>query len=444
MSKQSKHDRAWQQVFERTSLLSKIEDAGYAYISAHELKTFGQREPRLMAKQDTLSARPGIFKAYQLTIFPVENGRYVIFRDQAHKSYFSLASAFEAIQTKEHTSTHDLHTFDTYPPNQRLSESQAIDFAHVSSLLHAFLGEEQLYLTLRGRLRSGDFHFTLPERQYQVKVSGVQIEVDSGYESRNKIYLIEAKVGKRDDFHIRQLFYPYLEWSQRSRKEIVPIFLIYSNGQYYLLQFRLSPIFGDLRVSKKVCYSINESPRAAISLPQLLHDTPVETEPSTPYPQADDLDKVVDCIQLLAGATHGNTHTKTYIADYFDFDERQGDYYLNAAAYLGYIERTDTEFTLTSLGQHFIRTRSRAERIEGILTQLVKKPTFREAFRQMLAEERSHLRLFKDHVSVRDLDKRELAQTIQTHTSLSEGTALRRALTMRAWITWVLKNCECS
>ena len=438
MSKQSKHDRAWQQVFERTSLLPEIEKAGYAYISADELKSFGQREPRLMAKQDTLNARPEIFKKHQLTIFPVENGRYILFRDQAHKSYFNIASALEEIPTQQYISSHDLHAFDTYPSNQRLSESQAIDFAWVSSLLHTFLREEQLYLTLRGRLRSGDFRFTLPECNYPVDVSGVQIEVDSGYESSKKIYLIEAKVGKRDDFHIRQLFYPYLEWSRRSQKEIVPIFLIYSNGQYYLLQFRLSHLFGDLSIVRKSCYTINESPRTAIHLPQLLQNTPVETEPSVPYPQADDLDKVVDCIQLLASGIQ----TKAHIAEYFDFDERQGDYYLNAAAYLGYIERTGREFTLTSLGQHFTQTRSRAERIRDILIQLVKKPTFREVFHRIFKMEASHPRLFKDYISARDLENHEFARIIQTHTPLNEGTTLRRALTMKAWITWVLKNCE--
>ncbi|PIE36150.1 hypothetical protein CSA56_01330 [candidate division KSB3 bacterium] len=439
MSKQSKHDRAWQQVFERTSLLSQLETTGYAYISAHELKTFGQREPRLMAKQDTLHSRPAIFRQHQLAILPVENGQYVIFRDRAHKSYFNLTSVLDDMPKELYTSAHDLYSFDTYPSNQRLSESQAIDFSYVSLLLHTFLKEEQLHLTLRGRLRSGNFHFTLPDSQANINVSGVQIEVDSGYESHKKIYLIEAKVGKRDDFHIRQLFYPYLEWSQRSRKEIVPIFLIYSNAQYYLLQFRLSRIFGELTITKKACYSVNESPRAAISFSQLLHEIPVdESEPSIPYPQADDLDKVVDCVQLLAGGMH----TKADIAEYFDFDERQGDYYLNAATYLGYLERTGREFTVTALGQHFTETRSRTERTESLVIQLIKKPTFRDVFQRMFTEETSHLRLFKDYVAANELDKYKLGRTIQAHTSLNEGTALRRALTMKAWIGWVLKNCE--
>ena len=438
MSKQSQHDAAWQRVFEHTDLLRQIQEQGFAYISAKQLKTFGRREPRLMAKQDTLSARPAIFREHDLSIFPVENGQYVIFHDPEQKSYFRFDASLDRLPQQQYTSKIDLYSFETYPVNQRLSESQAIDFAVVSFLLQHFLEDEQLHLTIRGRLRSGSFHFTLPTRQQQIQVSGVQIEVDAGYESSDRIYLLEAKVGKREDFHIRQLMYPYLEWSQRSRKEVVPIFLIYSNGQYYLVQFRLSQVFGELTVVKKQCYIINESLRASINLLHLLEQVRAETEPQDiPYPQADDLDKVVDIIQLIeAGST-----SKAEISDYFDFEERQGDYYLNAAAYLGFIKRTRQQFTLTTSGRHFCDIRSRSERTVLLITHLLQKPTFRAIF-QRLSDQQQHLRLFENYWSVDELDQAEIASIIQTHTALNQQTASRRALTARSWVKWVLKNCD--
>ncbi|GAK56524.1 hypothetical protein U27_03486 [Candidatus Vecturithrix granuli] len=76
---------------------------------------------------------------------------------------------------------------------------------------------------------------------------------------------------------------------------------------------------------KQQCYTVNESPRATINFLRLLQDVPVETEPAVPYPQANDLDKVVDIIHLVATGIS----TKSEISEYFDFDERQGDYYLN-------------------------------------------------------------------------------------------------------------------
>ncbi len=433
----SKHDTAWQRVFDHSNLLQQIQSQGYAYISAEQLKVIGRREPRLMAKQDTLSARPAIFKEHNLTIFPVENGQYVIFQDPDQKSYFCFDASLDELSPQQHISKLDLKTFETYPVNQHLSESQAIDFAFVSSLLHHFLGDNQIYLTIRGRLRSGTFYFTLPNRQRQIQVAGVQIEVDAGYESRERIYLFEAKVGKREDFHIRQLLYPYLEWSQGSRKEVVPIFLIYSNGQYYLLQFRINPMFGEFTVVKQQCYTVNESPRATINFVRLLQDVPVETEPAVPYPQADDLDKVVDIIHLVAAGIS----TKSEISEYFDFDERQGDYYLNAATYLGFIERARQQFILTASGRRFCSIRSRSERTTLLIAHLLKKPTFREIF-QRLCDRPHHLRLFENYWSVDELVSSDIASIIQARTSLNCQTASRRALTARSWVKWVLKNSE--
>ena len=131
--------------------------------------------------------------------------------------------------------------FDTFPRDQEASESQALDIALLAGLLPAFCGEKTLNLTLRGRMFSGDFAFRTPGRGLPVEVSRVQIEVDAGYEGEDGIYLVEAKRGRRDDFHIRQLWYPYLNWTARTRKRVVPIFFTYSNGQYLLSEFE----FGD-------------------------------------------------------------------------------------------------------------------------------------------------------------------------------------------------------
>ena len=142
----------------------------------------------------------------------------------------------------------DLRAFDSYPGSQRLSESQAIDFAYISSLIQTFVGIEQMYLTIRGRLFSGAFSFRLPASfwlpagGHKVDISRVQIEVDAGYESNESICLIEAKVGKRDDFHIRQLYYPYLEWSRRFWKGNPPDLLGLFKPEILLLRIWVFPI----------------------------------------------------------------------------------------------------------------------------------------------------------------------------------------------------------
>ncbi|GAK53447.1 hypothetical protein U14_04712 [Candidatus Moduliflexus flocculans] len=439
MTRHSQNDDAWQRVFDEPSLglLAALERDGFASVSAEQLKQIGRREPRLMAKFDTSSERPNIFKRHALTIFPIENGRYVIFPDQRQTSYFRVQDELAALLPERYRSETFLPRFDSYPRNQHFSETQAIDFAYISKLLQTFVEDDALLLTLRGRLRSGDFAFTLPDGRAQVQVSGVQIEIDSGYESDRAIYLIEAKIGKRDDFHIRQLLYPYLEWSRRSRKAVVPILLIYSNGVYYFFQFEFQQRFGEMRVVKKRCYALEDAPRLHVHLANWLRRIPAEDEPKFPVPQADDLDTVVETTHAVAD---GKT-SKTEIAESFEFDERQGDYYANAAAYLGLLERQQHGFVLSEAGARFVGMASRNERSAYVLECLLKRPIFHDLLGQLCAK--STESLFAAPLSPDDVPPQEIVRIILRHRPpLNETTANRRVATIRSWIRWVFKNCD--
>jgi hypothetical protein len=424
----SKNDVAWRKFFDETDTLEEIKREGMCHVLASDLKRIAEREPRLMAKLDTLAIRPKVFRQNSLTIFPVKNGEYVIFEDPEEKSYYSFSREENALPVDVYDSQVDLTSFDAYPGNQNLSESQAIDFAYIASLIKHFTADENLCLAIRGRLFSGAFHSHLPTNDRRVDVSGVQIEVDAGYESPDAIYLIEAKVGKRDDFHIRQLYYPYLEWSNRSRKRIVPIFLVYTNGKFYLYEFSFSQDFGALRVARSSCFSINESPIACIHIGDLLRAYDVEDEPSVPYPQANDLDKVVDLVSLVdSGLT-----TKTEIADFFEFDERQGDYYANAGRYLGLLDRENGRYVITDLGQQFTQTRSISAKSRLLIEQLLTRPSFRATFELLLQRD-----LELDAVS-----NKEMAAAVAQFTNLSRSTPGRRASTVRSWLRWILENSE--
>src|SRR5690606_4873106 len=100
--------------------------------------------------------------------------------------------------------------------------------------------------------------------------------------------------------------------------------------------------FGDLTARRTQGYVIDESPTVTIDLEDALQRAPMKEE-STPYPQANDLDKVVDLVTVV----DDEVNSKHKIAEFFEFDERQGDYYANAACYLGLLERNDHRFELT-------------------------------------------------------------------------------------------------
>ncbi len=421
-----KQDDAWEKVFHRLPVLESLTTQGYALLTADELKLHGEREPRLMAKLDTLAERPALFVKHQLALFPVQNGRYILFPDKRQMSYYGIGREWEAMTPEIYFSQVDLSAYDSYPREQNFSESQALDFAYLASLLRTFCRDETMQLTIRGRLFSGDFHFTLPDREHKVEVSGVQIEVDAGYEGRDAIYLVEAKRGRRQDFHIRQLYYPFLNWKGKTAKKVIPIFFAYSNGQFYLAEFGFSEKFGEMRVLRKACYTVNDTPWLSLDLPGLLERVRVEAEPETTFPQANDLDKVVDLLQMASGGKIG----KAEIADLFEFEDRQADYYANAAAYLGLLRREKGTFAVTERGAVFRSLNLRAERTNFLVERMAALPIFRDSL--MLLMERDF--------ELAAIGQDEIASIISCRAALSSTTPLRRASTVRSWLAWILKN----
>lgn len=417
-------DAAWKRVFDALPVAEALARDSLFQIDADALKLHGGREPRLMAKIDTLAERPAALAEHGAALFPVRNGRYVLFPDPEQKSFYRFGDA-EPPMPRAFASAVDLDRFDTYPRGQEPSESQALDFAFLSGILPAFCGEKDMRLTLRGRFFSGDFSFRTPGRGLPVDVSRVQIEVDAGYEGEDAVYLIEAKRGRRGDFHIRQLWYPALHWATRTKKRVVPIFFTYSNGQYELTEFAYGKGFGDFSVARQKAYCLEE-PLAAVDFPAMAARIAPGPEPDGAFPQANDLDKVVDLVRMAAETPQA----KAAIAEAFGFDERQGDYYGNAGCYLGLLRRGESGFEATPEGIAFNALRSRAARTVALVERMLAVPSLREALRLLV--ERGY--------RAEKIAQRELAEVVRASTGLGASTPERRASTVRAWLGWVMRN----
>jgi hypothetical protein len=418
-------DEAWRRVFERLPLEDALAREGVAHVSADDLKLHGGREPRLMAKVDTLAERPAALAERGLALFPVRNGRYVLFPDPDGRSFYRFGADSDPGPVRVHASKVDLEAFDTFPRGREGSESQALDFAHLSGLLGAFCGDEDMRLTLRGRFFSGDFSFATPAGNRRVEVTRVQIEVDAGYEG-SSVVLIEAKRGRREDFHIRQLWYPWLHWRALARKPVRPIFFAFSNGRYHLTEFAFGEAFGELTPVRSRAYVLDESPLAEVDLARLLAETPAGIEPEGAYPQANDLDKMADLV-IMAGE---GPRTKEDIAEAFGFEERQADYYANAACYLGLLRRGEDGFEATPEGAQFAALRSRGSRTARLIRSMLAVPSLRDAVALLVDRE----------YRAEKIAPAELAGLIRARTALRDSTAERRASTVRAWLTWVMGN----
>lgn len=406
--------------------MSDIDSNGYSYITAKSLKSIGQREPRLMAKLDSLSDRPKVFEEFGLNILPSERGTYIVFKDPNNRSYFSLPSQVQTAPPEQHISRVELELFDSIPKTASYTEFQAIDVAHLSGLLNAFCNEGDLELTTRGRMSSGEFDMWLPEVEHMVHIKNAQIEIDSAYEAQSAIPLIEAKTGFRSDFNVRQLQYPYLYLSALSKKRVVPILLAYSNGQYQLSEFSIGAHFGQLEMIRQNYYVINEPSVVNVDLEQLIRSIPPEPEPSDiPLPQANDLNKVIDVVCLVEqGVTELPEITET-----LGVVERQAYYYGDAAKYLGYLAG---KRAITTDGASLAQEKSRLGRVQMLLRRMLTRPVLRDSI----------LYLESRGFSIESVDSNDLAEIIKRHRSDVTGdTVVRRVSTIRNWLRWLLTCC---
>jgi len=405
----------WQRLSERLEISARLAASPAPIIvTAETIKEVSGREPRLMSKFDTRESRPAPLA--QATILPISNGTYAILSGDGYADV-PAAKAIKHWQASRAAARFGSLPWKTAP----MSESQALDMANASGLLHDFLGDPEACLTIRGRLRSPKFSFLFETKLGSVPLTadGVQIEVDSGFEG-SALHLIEAKLGARTNFHIRQLYYPLRMWATLlPNKPVSALFLTWSNRCYSLRKFRFDPLdrYHALVASDSVDYYLDE-PGPIPTLEVLLDTTTEEDCSSLPFPQANDIRRVIDVVDAVAAGVV----TRAGIAARFEIDARQADYYANAAAYLGLVQRSAQGFEATPIGAQFATLEFTA-RQTLLLRQLIQRPVFRQTVIHLCATG-----TFPMHERV--------AEWVSSASGLTGRTPLRRAATVLAWVRW--------
>lgn len=183
-------------------------------LSCQDFRETGQKEVRILCKQDTRDSRPDVFKRNNLFILPVKNGVYNIVQGEGYLDIPNITPPVKQYASKLE--------FELESASVGNSEMQHLDYSYATSLLRTFTGDPSLVLTIRGRKYTPSFNFNVNGQKIQV--SSVQTEVDAGYEGREKIVLVEAKSSGSDNVIIRQLFYPYRQWKIATGKDITTLF----------------------------------------------------------------------------------------------------------------------------------------------------------------------------------------------------------------------------
>lgn len=422
-AKPSKIEAAW------TGLLDHHQQPlardGIATITAKEVKNITGEEPRLIMNIYTREQVPKVISGF--SVLPKTDKSYYIIRGDGYQD-------FEPVDGLEFHPPGDLKEILAIPSDGRYhNETQAVNAAYISSIIRTFTGEARLFPAGRGKGGRKDFSFWFQGdlKRYLLDCRGVRIEIDDGFEG-DRIYLVEAKLGSRSSFIIRQLYFPFLFWSLEGfRKEIVPLFITYSDKTFTIRQYEFAKVdeLHSIRLKQAANYSI-ASYEPLPSLANILVSTKRNKKipDGIPFPQANDLRKVIDFVDAVAMGIS----TTADIAKLFDFTERQSHYYGDAAAFLGLVtkERGHGNYALSSDGKTF-SVAEKQERTEMLVRKLASLPVFREALEQYEDRGKTERELIAEGVLTYDRSVNK------------ESTAYRRAQSLERWIDWVANQYEC-
>ncbi len=417
---QSQTDVAWERYLAAKGFPL---DGSHYTVLADELKQLGGREPRLMAKFDEPNQLPQPLARAGYTLLPVRNGEYILFpgnlfvpvSDCSHRQIFTSTTPFR---------------LETAGRGQ--GESQYIDQAYNIGVLSDFVGvsRSELFLTIRGRERTSRFTFRLSQRLFEV--DGVQIEVDAGYEAARDIVLIEAKIGARSHFNVRQLYYPFRHFRQLVPvKRVRLIFLAYdlaaNHCHLYEVAFRSEEDPTSWHFPACRVYQLQTM---HVSHIDDLIDVRFGTQ-SYVVPQADDINRIVELLDIISSGRQ----TAQDVADSFGFHLRQSSYYREAAEYLGLVRVQNELYMLTERGE-----RVGAATVDDKRAMLARCIVNSWIFAELIDRAR---RRPSATFTLKDVDDTIASVRLRGNQRYTSSTIPRRRQTIVAWIRWLSQQFGC-
>lgn len=151
-----------------------------------------------------------------------------------------------------------------------------------------------------------------------------QVEIDGGFENSNVFSIIEGKNVVHSNFLIRQLYYPARLWEQKIHKPIRPVFMVYSNHIFRLLEYEFTDIeyYNSIKLVQERNYSFEDIEITLEDLHDTWKETSIKPEPKVTFIQADSFHKVISLVENL----NESSMTTGEIAELFGFKERQLEY----------------------------------------------------------------------------------------------------------------------
>lgn len=418
-------DDKWELLFDRYEIEKKVSESGLFYITADQIREY--KEPRLMTKFDTRESLPKVFGG-RLGILPVTRGSYVI-------GNFDLYEEFPESGLKnpgvKRVGISDY--YETIDIGDIRSEAGAINVMGIAGILDDFLEGSGFAQTVSGRMASGEFQFYVESqsskllRPSRIEVKNSQVEIDGGFESRESFAVIEGKNVVHSNFLVRQLYYPYRLWEEKLRKQVRPVFLVYSNNIFRLMEYEFTDLFSynSIRLVREKHYSLEDTDITMEALCGAWRQTEVKPEPDVTFIQADSFEKVISLVENLKDGPM----TAVEIAELFGFRERQSDYYFNACRYLGLAVKERDEdgqirVFLTKQGRGLLKLNYKSRQMEYVKL-ILEHQIFHDMFDLILRTEEIP-------------DKRTICRRMEELNLCSQSLIERRSSSVVGWLRWMM------
>lgn len=452
-------DDKWKLLFDRYEIEKKVSESGPFCITADQIREY--KEPRLMTKFDTRESLPSVF-GNRLGILPVTRGSYVIGEFDLYADFPEAGDGAGGIRAAKVKKAAIPDYYETIDINDIRSEAGAINVMGISGILDDFLGGEGFKQTVSGRMASGNFSFQVnPVKSsskaglsagtglsaskaglaagtgttegtggktggWQLTVNNSQVEIDGGFEDRDTFAVIEGKNVVHSNFLVRQLYYPYRLWSGKLAKPVRPVFMVYSNNIFRLMEYEFTdPLcYNSIRLIKEGQYSLEDTDISAADLRDAWERTAVKPEPQVTFIQADSFEKVISLVEHL----NEGPLTPAEIAEVFGFRERQSDYYFNACRYLGLAVKEKDEdrtvrVTITSQGKKLLKLNYKARQIRYV-ELILEHGIFHDLFETVMR---------RGEIP----DKKYIEKKILEQNLCSSNVAGRRASSVSGWLKWL-------
>lgn len=416
-------DDKWELLFERYQIEKKVKEDGLFYITADQIREF--KEPRLMTKFDTRESLPSVFGG-KLGILPVTRGTYVIGDFDLYENFPENRTGITRVSGAKIPDY-----FETIDINDIRSEASAINIMGITGILSDFLQTSPLCQTVSGRMGSGAFSFQVHSHSYSnwqtIHVNNSQVEIDGGFENSSLFTVLEGKNVVHSNFLIRQLYYPLRLWNGKIKKPVKPVFMVYSNNIFRLLEYEFTDLYDyhSIRLIQEKNYSLEDTDISEKDLRHVWLQAEVKPEPAVTFIQADSFLKIISLVENL----NDSPMSAAEIADLFGFKERQSDYYFNACKYLGLAVKEkrgekETRAYITAKGKKLLKLPYKARQLEYV---------------KLILEHQIFYELFEIILRTSQIpDKHYIAGRMRELKLCSENLISRRASSVSGWLKWIV------